>query len=275
MTLWLVPPLTLALFGQAAPAADVEFGAGSAARLSYMKKSVLSWQVHPADDPNVAFRLRTEPVLRFTNPVGRSRDGTVFLWVGPDGRPEAVVQASLNRRGIWVHELSSLSTRPLHAGSDRGYAWRPTQGGVEFRPVPNAPKPAPTPEQRLGQMRALIREFTVEDDFQRESWQRLRMLPKPFARHGKPGAAAADGALFAFVLTTDPEAYLMLEAREGKDGPAWHYAFAPSTTYPLRASWKGKPVWERNLTEPDAGPNRTLYQLSYSNEKVGAAPKAP
>ena len=35
-----------------------------------------------------------------------------------------------------------------------------------------------------------------------------------------------------YVLTTDPEAYLMLEAREEKGGPAWHDAFAPFTVSP-------------------------------------------
>jgi hypothetical protein len=93
-------------------------------------------------------------------------------------------------------------------------------------------------------MQALAREFTAEDLFRDQSWQPLRMLTKPFARYGKAGARATDGALFAYVLTTDPEVYLMIEARAGKDGPEWQYAFAPMTIYSVRASWKGQAVWE-------------------------------
>ena len=62
-------------------------------------------------------------------------------------------------------------------------------------------------------------------------------------RYGKPGSDVIDGALFAYVLTTDPEVYLMIEARKGKDGPEWQYAFAPMSVYGLRGSCKGQVVW--------------------------------
>lgn len=265
-------PLALALFAQAPDATEADFRAGSEARLAYMKKSVLFYDIRPADGPKTPFKIQAEPVLRFTNPVGKSRDGAVFLWLDTSGRPEAVAQASLNRRGIWVHEFASLSPRPFKAKSDKGHEWSPSKAGVFFRPVPDAPKPAGTAEQRLLQMRALTREFKVEDNFQRESWQGLRLLPKPFARYGKADSGVLDGALFCYVLTTDPEAYLMLEARVGDQGPEWVYAFAPSTSYPLRASCKGKPVWERNIVEAEIGPNETLYQFPYSTEKVSVTP---
>ena len=69
----------------------------------------------------------------------------------------------------------------------------------------------------------------------------------------------------------------MLEARLEKDGgtPAWRYAFAPSTVYPLKASWKGKPVWEGNIEGTEFGPSNTLYQLQYSDEKIPPEPKGP
>lgn len=267
--------LLLALIGQMPVAAGADFAAESEARLAYMKESVRVYDIRSADDPGISFELQAEPVLRFTNPVGRARDGSVFLWLDGERRPRVVAQATLNLRGIWVHEFSSLSPVPFTAKSSRGPVWSPSQGGVAFRPVPGAPKPARTVELRLMQMRALAREFTVEDEFERQSWQRLRLLPKPFARYGMEGSGTIDGALFCFVLTTDPEAYMMLEARVGEDGREWQYAFAPSTFYPLRASLRGKPVWERNIERPEGGPEKTLYQLRYSDEKVSAGPKAP
>ena len=71
-------------------------------------------------------------------------------------------------------------------------------------------------------MQAFAREFSAEDLFREKTWQPLRMLTKPFARYGKPDSRAIDGALFAYVLTTDPEVYLMIEGpgRQGRPGVA-------------------------------------------------------
>jgi hypothetical protein len=267
--------LILGVVAQAAPAPDGEEGDRSAARLEFMKASVAAYEIHGADDPKVEYRLRPEPVLRYTNAVGRSRDGTVFLWVDDLGRPEVAAQASLNRRGLWVHELSSLANGPLTARSAGQPDWSPARAGVEMKPIPGAPRPPETAEQRMRQMRDLTREFAVQDDFQRESWQELRLLSKPFARYGKPASAVLDGALFCYVLTTDPEAYLMLEARPGKDGPEWQYGFAPSTAYPLRASWKETTVWEHNLDSPETGLTNTLHQRNIAVADPALIPISP
>jgi len=234
----------LGLLGQA-PAAAEGTPAEAAARLATMKRTVAGYDVRSAEDPKRVYKINPEPTLRFSNPVGRTRDGAVFLWLDDDHRPAATVQISSGRDGAWFHELLSLSTGRLAAKIPGHPDWTPTHAGVEFRPVPNAPTPADTAEQRLAQMRALTRGFVVEDDFQGQSWQTLRLLSKPFARYGKAGTDVLDGALFCFVLTTDPEVLLMLEARRGGHGFEWQYAFAPMTIYPVRASWKGKKVWER------------------------------
>ena len=47
-----------------------------------------------------------------------------------------------------------------------------------------------------------------------------------------------DGVLLACVLTTDPEVYLMIEARAGKGGPEWQYAFAPASIDPIKGLGK-------------------------------------
>jgi hypothetical protein len=238
VTLPLVFPLILGLAGQVQPGGEAE------ARLEFMKASVAGYAISPADGPNAVFKLQPDPVLRFTNTVGASRDGAVFLWLDDLGRPEVAAQVMVLRGGTWIHELSSLSPSPLVGKSPVLPTWAPTKGGVELKPVPDAPRPAATAEQRLAQMRSLTRQFTAEDHFRGESWQTLRLLTKPFARYGKPGSEVIDGALFCYVLTTDPEVYLMLEARRGRDGPEWQFAFAPMTVYPVRGLWKGKNVWE-------------------------------
>jgi hypothetical protein len=277
MLLSLGLPLALAVIGQdIQPPDPVPLPPGlAAARLAYMKQSVSHYDIRPGDDRDVKFQLQPEPALRFTNPMGRARDGTVFLWLDGVGRPAAVVQVSLNGRLNWVHEFSSLSPKPFTARSDRGHVWDSSTGGVVFKPVPDAPRPSETPERRLAQMRELTRRFAVEDNFHRQSLQPLRLLSKPFARYDSPKSGVLDGALFCYVLTTDPEAYLMLEVREEKGVPAWHFAFAPSTVFPLKASWDGKTVWECNIDQPESGSTKTLYQFRYSDERITADPKVP
>ncbi|MDR3636294.1 MAG: hypothetical protein P4L84_21000 [Isosphaeraceae bacterium] len=236
--------------------------ADAAARLVVMKKVLASYDVRSPEMPQTSHHFQADPVLRFTNTVGSTRDGAVFLWLGDHGRPAAAVQFSLRRDGLWFHELSSLCERPLVAESPRGTVWSPMRGGIEFKPLPGVPKPAGTPEQRLRQMRALAAEFTVEDAFRHQDWQKLRMLSKPFARYGEPGSDLIDGALFAYVVTTDPEALLMIEARQAKDGAEWHYAFAPMTIYALRGLRKSDQVWTlpfRDSNGISSNPNEPFY----------------
>ena len=206
MSLLLCFSLALALPGQ-------DESTGHAKRLEIMKKSLASTQVHDADTPGELYHLRLEPILRFTNPVGDTRDGAIFVLLGDGDRPGAAVQVFLKRDGSWVQEWTSLSTKPLTAKMPAGPDWKPPRGGVNFQPVPGAPRPAETAMLRLRQMHALTRDFGAEDDFRFQSWQPLRLLSKPFARYGKPGSDVIDGALFAYVLTTDPEVYLMIEVR--------------------------------------------------------------
>ena len=254
-------PLIFALIGQGPPAADAKVE--HAARLEFMKTSLATYDLYPAADPKAKFRLQEEPVIRFNNPVGETVDGAIFFWLGADGRPEAAVQAFFMRSGNrWIHDFSSLSTAPVVARTSDGVAWNPSRGGVEFKPVPGAPRPADAAEPRLRQMRELAQGFAISDNFRENGWQSLRPMTRPFARYGKAGTDLIDGAVFCFALGTDPEAYLMLEAREGKAGPEWQYAFAPQTSYALKASWKGQEAWNIPNRRPWTA-TEPFYGLTY------------
>lgn len=244
MTCFLSVPLMLSLVGQASPPAG-DSAADSKARLEFMKKTMSSYDIAALDDRGTKFRLQAEPVLRFTNPVGGSRDGAMFLWLGDADRPVVASQILWNPQRIWAQELSSLSTSPLVATSVDGRVWKPSKGGAAFKPVPDAPKPADTAERRLRQMRALAEGFSAEHFYRGETWNQLRLLTKPFARYGKPGSDVEDGALFCFAHGTDPAALLMLESRLGLEGPQWQYAFAPMTGFAIKTFWKGKEIWSK------------------------------
>lgn len=262
MTPCLTMTLILGLLTQTAPSQPAGAKPDEAAdRLAIMKTSVAEYRLTAADDHAKSYKLLVDPVLRFTNTVGNSKDGAVFLWLGEHKRPEVATQVFLTRDGRWIQELSSLSPKPLVAEAQGGTIWNPRSGGVEFKTINGAPKPADSEEQRLRQMRALTRDFIIEDDFRGNGWQTLRMLTKPFARYGAEGSELRDGALFCYVLTTDPEAYLMLEAREGKNGREWQYALAPMTIYALRASLKGSDVWNVPYRLPAARDSSEPFHL--------------
>lgn len=259
MTTWL---LTLCLLGQV-PARDAANPKESSARLEFMKKSVAAHELQPADDPKSTYHVQPEPALRFTNSVGTVTDGTLFLWLDAQDRPVAAVQVYRTIAGEWRQAFSSLSTGPLTNGS----VWNPRRPGVEFKPVPGAPKPAATAEQRVRQMREIVDGFKAEMNLELKTWHSLRPLTKPLWRYGKPGTEVLDGGLFAFVLTTDPEVLLLLEARTGEAGPEWTYAFAPEASAPIRCLWKGKEAWTFDFKDTDNESRAPYYDWGYSQER--------
>jgi hypothetical protein len=237
-----------------------------AARLDFMEKAVAVYTIHALDGPKTTFRLRTDPVLRFTNPLAGLREGAIFCWLGECDRPEAVLQMFEKPGGSWIQEFTSLSNGPLSAESRAGKAWSASRGGVEFKPVPGAPRPAATPDQRIRQMRAIAEDFTVDDFDRNISWQRLRRLPKPFLRYGKQDCEPIDGVLICFVLTTDPEALLTIEARRGKDGPEWQYSFAPMTIWAIRGRCRGAEVWSLPYRPPSSNADGPFIVRQYRPE---------
>jgi hypothetical protein len=236
--------LILALLGQAMPAGG-DTPADLKARLEFMKRSMATLDVRTLDGLGTPFRLKDEPVLRFTNPVGGSRDGALFLWLGDGDRPAVASQILCNPQQIWAQEFSSLATSPLIAKSADGRVWNPTQGGVSFKPVPGADKPAETPERRLRQMHELAQGFSAEHVYRGRTRNKLRLFAKPFARYGRHDSDVQDGALFCFAHGTDPEVLLLLESRQAKEPREWEYAFAPMTGFAIDAFWKGEPIWSK------------------------------
>ncbi|MBN9118656.1 MAG: hypothetical protein J0I06_05790, partial [Planctomycetes bacterium] len=170
-----------------------------------------------------------EPVLRWSNHLGRRFYGDVFVWTYK-GRPEAVASVNnvFGQKRVTEAELVSLSTgRPLLTHNEK-LVWGPAEPGVELKPLPGAPKPAATAAARLTQMRALAAQFAVAADYgiDKEQKEDLRLMATPIFRYQSAEQDVADGGLFAFTKGTDPDALLVIEARQKKDGAEWQYAFA-------------------------------------------------
>jgi hypothetical protein len=158
--------------------------------------------------------------------------------------------------GVAFH---SLGDRPLRAERAGKVVWAPVRGGVEMKPVPDAPAPAESAAGRLRQLRALAEEFSATHTYPPQYITReLRLLPKPLHRYASPQRGVIDGALFAFAIGTDPEVFMILEARPDKQGrPQWQFGFTRDTFTAARATHKGHEVW--SVQELPLEPHSKFY----------------
>lgn len=196
--------------------------------------------------------LKPEIVLRWVNPVRVTTGaGAIAVWAR-EGRPEAMAGVFI-WNGDLCHELCSLSREgKLTAKPKTGPRRSMIEPGVEFKVIPDAPAPADTPAARLRQMKSLAERFTArlaDKAGANQQKEELRLLPKPLYRYeikdpATNPAKLVDGALFAYVMGTDPEVVLLLEA-VGQDKPAWQYGFAIATTHAVEASLGEQIVWSR------------------------------
>jgi len=249
---WLYPVLTLAALLLAAddappakPADEQVEKERSAKALELCRKGAKEYRLCLEDATRTELELKSDPVLRWSNPAVGSIHGGIFIWTHA-GRPAAV--ASIFK---WFHprtemafEVHSLSTERLVGILGTKEVWKSSRSGVEHTLVPGAVAPAESAATRLVQMRTMSSAFVVEKtDRDDNSKQRMRLLTQPVFRYASKAEHVTDGAMFAFVQGTDPEVLLLLEAQETKAGPAWHFALARMNSTEFRVSYKDKEVW--------------------------------
>jgi hypothetical protein len=237
-------------------------------RLADMESLAKACVLSRSADTSKSYVLELKPLLRWSNPISGIVDGSLWLWTD-SGRPIATVDifAGKNWNG-WNHQYQSLSAEPFECRQQNLVRWNPKEPGRTLKPVPDAPVPAKTPEQRLIQMRALARQFTVEDDFKTKfrgpefKTHELRLLAQPLYRYGGDDQPVQDGALFGFVLATACEALLTLEVHNVDGQPAWHYSLAGQTCYELRAKHGDKIVWEQPCWDTAFDPAKPFFAFS-------------
>ena len=183
-----------------------------------IEKAVSWYDMLLASDATVP--LTPQPVLRWRN-VTRGQEGEAIMVIWPhNGRP--VAMASIYPwQGKMFHEFDSLSREHNLIARDKDRViWSPKTAGVEFKDMPDAPRPTKAHAERLRQMKSIAGRFKAVmtgwqgDDTDQEE---LRLLPRPLYRYDlknakDPDPNLLDGALFAYVQGTDPEVVLILEA---------------------------------------------------------------
>lgn len=211
-------------------------------------RAAAGYKIYRDQEHREKLRLRAEPVYKWK---AASADdgifGAVYVWTH-DGCAENVACFWRSVQGVQVslaHEFHSLSPVPLVANSTPRAAWRP-KAGLKRQQFDEAPAPLEKAPVRLAQMRRLAGGFSAHTESLDGGRTELRLLSAPLYRYESTSPEAVDGALFAFVCSvgTDPEAFLLLEARPTDDGPRWHYALARFSHLDTFVSYGGKQVWK-------------------------------
>jgi hypothetical protein len=242
--------ISLASTGRADDPSAVDEAQAESKKLNdFIEKSIDWYEILPSADSRTS--LRPQPVLRWRNVArGQAGEAMMVIWC-QHGRPE-VMASIFPWEGRLHHEFGSLSRAASLVARDKGaVVWSPNAPGIKFEDVPDAPEPAETAAARMRQMKSLAERFRATmtgwkgDNSDREE---LRLLPRPLYRYDLNGSTAdnpnlQDGALFGFVMGTDPEVVMLLEAVSRDGRSLWQYAFARATSGGLEARLDGKVVW--------------------------------
>jgi hypothetical protein len=203
------------------------------------------------DEKDKPLELVREPKLKWSNPARSDIQGSVFVWTR-EGRPLVVgsLHKWFERRSAlnhWEHEFHSLAEEPLSARFHGDLVWTTEEAGLKFVAVPDTAAPGANEVQRRLQLRKLAQEFSVAAHYANAPGEtELRLLPRPIHGYAAPKQGIWEGGLFAFVRGTDPDLFLLIEAR-GKDSSnaRWQFAAARMTNGAvLRLRHQDKQVWE-------------------------------
>jgi len=188
--------------------------------------------------------LHDKSILHWSNPIAGEVYGNVFVWTR-EGRPQVIGSMlqwyTPNTHGS--HEFHSLTTEPINGTWDGQPVWTSKQPGIERRPVTDAQALADSQPARLRQMRAISRQFTIRKTDRDGVSSELRLLSQPVYRYGNSDSAVLDGAIFTFVQGTDPEVFVIIEARKVDGVWSWQYALARMNSVQFVAKYQESEVW--------------------------------
>jgi hypothetical protein len=243
----------------------------SGKRMVFMKTALARYTIQVGGQKEPA--TVADPCLRWTNPIGTAADGVVAVYAHNGGRPAALGQFFLNPGKRWVNEFAIIPESDVTIMRSGHPFWKPAEYVCKFTDLPRSPVPAANLVLRLAQMRAIAADFSVTDYFgPTAAKQELRLLAQPVYRYSEAGKIL-DGAAFVFVLTTDPECCLLVEAYQEGKGSRYRYALAPMSIYQLEVRYKDKLVWSIDRRTAAADKCRSYYAGAYTPEPGDVVPE--
>jgi hypothetical protein len=212
--------------------------------LKNMQRAAAQYALSSTDTPKRSFKFHETPYLRSSNPIGDSKDGVLFLWTD-HGRPQAVLKLYTFDNKNYTHAWLSLSESTFVGERDNHVFWNPTEAGIKWREILDAPRPAEMAAERLRQMKMLSAKFSATYTALGSDGKpfELRMLTQPLIRYQTDDDFRADGALYAYVQSTAAVGLLLIESRRTQDGQSWHYAFCSLTSGLVTARYQDEEVF--------------------------------
>jgi len=215
-------------------------------RLDFMNKAMARNELAILGKTEIPSKLIPAPLLRWSSVEGNVKDGGLYGFTR-GGRLDVVMQFPLHSETFTVQEFVATCEQPISMKRDGQEFWRYDSPSIEWNVLPDAKPPHESKTARTVQFRQLAESFEIQIDHGQKTFVRqpLRLLRQPVHRYQDLDIGAVDGAVFAFVLETDPEAILMLEACQSDTGPQWRYAVTEMTVNALEVTRNGKKVWEK------------------------------
>lgn len=255
-----IAPLAALTFGASLGFADEQAEQRKAA--DFLQTAAESLHIEADDADQKRLELRKSPLLKYSDPA-RGYSGAGVWRLGQTGRPQALVSLEYWLRGETdeprlMYELVSLTDARFTVTS--ALAKLPADGNPpKFAALPAAEKPATSDKQRLVQLRALARRFTISEKNMGD-FAALRLLPQPIDRYDDAAHGIVDGGVFVFVYGTNPETALLLDCN--KEG--WRYALARMTWAEVVVEFDGKEVarFDQLTGFPASGPYRSAGHVT-------------
>jgi hypothetical protein len=110
-------------------------------------------------------------------------------------------------------------------------------------------------------MRSLLEPFSASVSDNRLGRQELRLLAQPLYRYSQPERGILDGAIFAFVLSTNPEFLVVMEAQTIEGTARWMYSPARFTGRQCELRINDEQVWPHGELPMTRDPNAPFFQL--------------
>ena len=235
----------------------------------------------PTDKLERAFALEVEPVFHHVQSVRGRSVGSVFLWMEESGRPAAVgdvffLPTKMGRHKLY-NEWHSLASVPITVKWSEQTLLSSAEPGLKWSEIPNADKPAGSAAQRERQIRQLARRFTAHLIAKNSDKYELRLLTTPLKQyHAKDTTEFLSGGMFAFCQETDPEIFLLIEARPVESEPRWMFSAAEFSNLSLFLQLDGKETWKADPPRFDSrGPHigGPLKDVELPTERNDSEPK--
>lgn len=230
-------------------------------------EEIARWKFRLTRDPQRELTLNTKPILRWTNPpVGRvyghvyvmTSDQYPLVIVGPYKWFSPYLSLDL--------ECTSIAPSGIEGTRDGKTIWLTDKPGVEWKPVPGNPAVGKSPLERQRQMKKIAEDFTAELVDMRVNEkgedQQLRQLTQPVYRYESETYHVIEGGIFAFVVATDPELFLILEALNENPAPTWRYGLARMNTDRIAVKFQNQQVWQCEKLLPEVVRRGKLPYLS-------------